>query len=253
MTREVMQQAITDIHTVLRVDGHDLEIGSRKLLKKVITTLREALAQPPSPSNLEADIEQLIEERDVREDVLDKVLDMVLGVDRPEWSSSYQYIDAVEDVRKALAQPVQPATVAVDMSRIAQYKLDELTKQGFVVNGYAIERRAGDLVNRGFITGSGMVCWWWRDDDVPVAVKVAQPADTANTPIRVTDIEAQFPALAVALARWQIAPQDDYAKCWNAFAQVEEELEKILNSRFPQQPSDIANAGKKANHSEDVK
>ena len=64
-----------------------------------------ALAQPEFLSSNEANIAQLIEERDVREDILDKVLDMVLGIDRPEWSSSYQYIDAVEDVREALAQP----------------------------------------------------------------------------------------------------------------------------------------------------
>ena len=51
------------------------------------------------------EIAQLIEERDVRENILDKVFDMVLGTDRPEWSSSYQYIDAVEDVREALASP----------------------------------------------------------------------------------------------------------------------------------------------------
>ena len=73
-----------------------------------ITAVKEALAQPEFLSSNEADIAQLIEERDVREDILDKVLDMVLGIDRPEWSSSYQYIDAVEDVREALAQPERP-------------------------------------------------------------------------------------------------------------------------------------------------
>ena len=53
---------------------------------------------------------------------------------------------------------------------------------------------------------------------------VLQPA-----PIRVTDLQAQFPALARALALWNLAPQVDQAACWNAFVDVEVELEKVLN------------------------
>ena len=114
MSREVIQKVIRELCAAATREPSGPTwtaiVDAIKYLQSGVTLTDEGdRVQPPFPSNDEATIEQLIEERDVREDVLDKVLDMVLGVDRPEWSSSYQYIDAVEGVREAIAQPVQPA------------------------------------------------------------------------------------------------------------------------------------------------
>ena len=86
------------------------------------------------------------------------------------------------------SEPVQPATVTIEMSRIAQYKLDVLIQVGYIVNGYAVERRHVDRVIRGLVTEGGKVCWWHDDEPVGV-VEVAQPAqepwpheDTAYRP-----------------------------------------------------------------------
>lgn len=113
MSREVIQKVIRELCAAATREPSGPTwtaiVDAIKYLQSGVTLTDEGdRVQPPFPSNDEATIEQLTEERDVRECVLDKVLDMVLGVDRPEWSSSYQYIDAVEGVREALAQPVQP-------------------------------------------------------------------------------------------------------------------------------------------------
>ena len=54
-----------------------------------------------------------------------------------------------------------PMSEKPNMCRIAQFKLDTLKAEGFVVNGYAIQRasHAGGW-QRGFITEGGMVGWW---------------------------------------------------------------------------------------------
>ena len=48
--------------------------------------------------SLEKDCYRLIGERDYRDEVIDKLLDMVLGDDRTEWSSIYDFGDALIDV-----------------------------------------------------------------------------------------------------------------------------------------------------------
>lgn len=62
---------------------------------------------------------QLIDERDRAEDALNKVLDLVLGPERDEWSSAYNYDDAVSDVEDRMAEladtftaPPEPAPSA---------------------------------------------------------------------------------------------------------------------------------------------
>ena len=108
-----------------------------------ITAVKEALAQPEFLSSNEADIAQLIEERDVREDILDKVLDMVLGIDRSEWSSSYQYIDAVEDVREALAESAQEPLEYWNAVE-GWVKIDEVRKHFETVSCGTIYKTAGE-------------------------------------------------------------------------------------------------------------
>ena len=96
----------------------------------------------------------------------------------------------------------------IKMTNIAQQKLDHLIQQGYTINGYAIERSG----ERGLITIDGKVCWL-----------------TDDKPFSVTDLQTQFPALACALALWQLAPRNEHPASWNAFLLVETELEKILN------------------------
>jgi hypothetical protein len=92
-----------------------------------------------------------------------------------EWSSHVSYTRALEDYCDALEGQLQEQEPKVDMCRIAQFKLDSLLNDGFVVNGYAIERRNGDLVTRGFITDGGMVCWWFERDHEPMSPPQRQP------------------------------------------------------------------------------
>lgn len=48
--------------------------------------------------SLEKDCEELIKERDEREDVINELLNQVLADERNEWSSAYDFNDAVIDV-----------------------------------------------------------------------------------------------------------------------------------------------------------
>lgn len=48
--------------------------------------------------SLEKDCEELIKDRDEREDVINELLNQVLQDDRREWSSAYDFNDAVVDV-----------------------------------------------------------------------------------------------------------------------------------------------------------
>lgn len=67
----------------------------------------------------EREMGQLIDERDRAEDALNKVLDLVLDPERDEWSSAYDYDDAVSDVEDRMAEladtftaPPEPAPSA---------------------------------------------------------------------------------------------------------------------------------------------
>ncbi|MDO9277670.1 MAG: hypothetical protein Q7U05_03785 [Polaromonas sp.] len=87
------------------------------------------------------------------------------------------------DLREAFTQPDHIAGAGkkagqepkVNMSRVAQFKLDSLLNEGFVVNGYAIERHNHSAVTRGFITAGGMVCWWFDRDHEPASPPKRQP------------------------------------------------------------------------------
>lgn len=48
--------------------------------------------------------DELIKERDYLEEVLDKILDLALGNDREEWSTSYDYNNAINDVEERIAE-----------------------------------------------------------------------------------------------------------------------------------------------------
>ena len=58
---------------------------------------RAALASAPVPNQDKA-IDEALKERDDREEIIDKLLDRVLGADRAEWSSAYDYSDALIEV-----------------------------------------------------------------------------------------------------------------------------------------------------------
>ena len=132
-----------------------LERGETELRWKAITTIKAALAQP----------EQWTPE------------DMAYrpgGLAQPE-----QYSDIVSDGGlDPRNKPEQEPEV--DMCRVAQFKLDSLRDEGFVVNGYAIERRNDSAVTRGFITDGGMVCWWFDRDHEPMSPPKRQPLTEAE-------------------------------------------------------------------------
>lgn len=51
--------------------------------------------------------------------------------------------------------------VVTHFTRVGEYKLAELQRQGFSVAGVAIERANEDgTIERGAVTGGGMVLWW---------------------------------------------------------------------------------------------
>jgi len=52
---------------------------------------------------LDAQLTQVINQRDECQVVLDDVLDIVLGKDRPEWSNAYGFRQAVDQVREQMA------------------------------------------------------------------------------------------------------------------------------------------------------
>ena len=70
-------------------------------------------------------------------------------------------VQALKAELAALKAQRVPMSEKPNMCRIAQFKLDTLKAEGFVVNGYAIQRAspAGGW-QRGFITEGGMVGWW---------------------------------------------------------------------------------------------
>lgn len=100
--------------------------ADRVALRNAARDLR-ALAAAPQPAGeddtqadrTEREMGQLIDERDRAEDALNKVLDLVLGPERDEWSSAYNYDDAVSDVEDRMAEladtftaPPEPAPSA---------------------------------------------------------------------------------------------------------------------------------------------
>jgi hypothetical protein len=60
---------------------------------------------------------QTIDERDHAYEIIDDILDLVLGSDRPEWSSAYDFTDAVHDVAEHVeALTKQAAQVGVNLA-----------------------------------------------------------------------------------------------------------------------------------------
>ena len=95
------------------------------------------------------------------------------------WEKQWEFChEALTAIERVLKQPEQEPKV--NMCRVAQFKLDALQVEGFVVNGYAIERRNDSVVKRGFITDGGMVCWWFDRDHEPISPPKRQPLKQAT-------------------------------------------------------------------------
>ena len=79
----------------------------------------------------------------------------------------YAYATAFVDDYVEGMQQTSPQAEPVNMCRVAQFKLDELKKQGYQVNGYAIQKMgSGNLWHRGMVNEGGMVCWWHDDESL---------------------------------------------------------------------------------------
>lgn len=73
--------------------------------------VRAHLATPQADeAKREAEVLEILKERDDRQHVIDEILTRVLGYDRPEWSSGYGYRDAIEEVEDRMAELTKPAT-----------------------------------------------------------------------------------------------------------------------------------------------
>ena len=89
--------------------------------------------------SLDKQLEEVMTERDDRTDTIDKLLDLVQGKDRPEWSSAYDYGDAliqVEDHMHALSVRAS-APVAGEAQKGWRLVPEKLTEE---------MRTAGDVV-----------------------------------------------------------------------------------------------------------
>ena len=53
---------------------------------------------------LEKSESDLIAERDYRDEIIDRMANVVLGADRAEWSSSYNFMDAVKEIEDHIAE-----------------------------------------------------------------------------------------------------------------------------------------------------
>lgn len=74
-----------------------------------VTAMLSASPAAPEGAKPEREIEQLIRERDQRDEIIDRLCDAVLGSERPEWSSTYGFDDAVADVEERITQLHQPS------------------------------------------------------------------------------------------------------------------------------------------------
>lgn len=84
------------------------EILAHAVLKMDAAMLSASPAAPEG-AKPEREIEQLIRERDQRDEIIDRLCDAVLGSERPEWSSTYGFDDAVADVEARITQLHQPS------------------------------------------------------------------------------------------------------------------------------------------------
>ena len=84
---------------------------------------QELLVARAAITSLERDVSQALTERDDATDFIDKILDEVLGQDRHEWTSAYDWDDALADVEvkmaalksgKCLHQIAEPAAQGLD-------------------------------------------------------------------------------------------------------------------------------------------
>ena len=66
----------------------------------------------------------LIAERDYRDEIIDRMADAVLGTDRAEWSSSYDLIDAAQEVEDFMVQ-VEANSVKVTKLKAEVEKLQQ--------------------------------------------------------------------------------------------------------------------------------
>ena len=111
-----------------------------------IAAAAELRRQHARIEQLEKSESDLITERDYRDDIIDRMADAVLGTDRAEWSSSYDLIDAAQEVEdfmeqvevtnakveklKAEVEKLQQQLIA-EAKKVAEEKLraDQLDKQ----------------------------------------------------------------------------------------------------------------------------
>ncbi len=64
---------------------------------------QELLESRAAITSLERDVSQALTERDDATDFIDKILDEVLGQNRHEWTSAYEWSDALADVELKMA------------------------------------------------------------------------------------------------------------------------------------------------------
>lgn len=87
----------------------------------VFSAVGEAMGHLSSAAAADAGAEDALErtmiERDFREDVINAILDEVLGLDRAEWSSNYDFNDAVSDVKERMWALAKPAPAAASERR----------------------------------------------------------------------------------------------------------------------------------------
>lgn len=67
-----------------------------------------ATAEQPVQQWGEREFDEILKQRDHREEVIDALCDAVLGENRPEWSSAYDFADAISDVRERITALTQP-------------------------------------------------------------------------------------------------------------------------------------------------
>jgi hypothetical protein len=188
MSREVMQQALDALYGLEGV-GSVIDWAKWEPCHLAVDALRAALAQPEqSITEDHSLLAQMLYEktppsqmglndrvlwRDATPEARRKWIDKAALAQPTSGDYALGYAEGFNDACKPKAQPEQEPKV--DMCRIAQFKLDSLLNDGFVVNGYAIEQRNGDLATRGFITDGGMVCWWTDRDHEPMSPPQRQP------------------------------------------------------------------------------
>lgn len=98
---------------------------------------------------LEKSESDLIAERDYRDEIIDLMADAVLGTDRAEWSSSYDFMDAAEEIKDRIAElktelALTTATADIPISKSATVS-DAQIKAVFLANGFTIKPGCDDL------------------------------------------------------------------------------------------------------------